>query len=199
LEKGEEVVTYGNFTIDAAAQLNNQASMMNRNVSLKKDEEGTPSFLSETPDSFKEQLNQLTNQYLPLKDALVETDAEKAKNSLDGFLSVLEKVDMKLLKGDAHMFWMEQYNIMSTHSKKLAALDDVEKQRIQFGFVSDALITSLNAFGTKGEALYVQHCPMAFDNEGADWIAKEEGIRNPYFGDKMMKCGLVKKSINLNQ
>lgn len=199
LEKGEEVVTYGNFTIDAAAQLNNQASMMNRNVSLKKDEEGTPSFLSETPDSFKEQLNQLTNQYLPLKDALVETDAEKAKNSLDGFLSVLEKVDMKLLKGDAHMFWMEQYNIMSTHSKKLAALDDVEKQRIQFGFVSDALITSLNAFGTKGEALYVQHCPMAFDNEGGDWIAKEEGIRNPYFGDKMMKCGLVKKSINLNQ
>lgn len=199
LEKGEEVVTYGNFTIDAAAQLNNQVSMMNRNVSLKKDEEGTPSFISETPDLFKEQLNRLINKYFPLKDALVETDAEKAKNSLDGFLSELEKVDMKLLKGDAHMFWMEQYNIMSTHSKKLTVLDDVEKQRIQFGFVSDALITSLNAFGTKGEALYVQHCPMAFDNEGGDWIAKEEGIRNPYFGDKMMKCGLVKKSINLNQ
>lgn len=198
LEKGEKVVTYGNFTIDAAAQLNNQASMMNRNVTLKKDEEGTPSFITETPGSFKEQLNQLANQYLPLKDALVETDAEKAKNNLDGFSTALEKVDMKLLKGDAHMFWMEQYNIMSTHSKKLVALDDVEKQRIQFGFVSDALITSLNAFGTKGETLYIQHCPMAFDNEGGDWISKEEGIRNPYYGDKMMKCGLVKKTFNSN-
>ena len=29
LEAGEEVVTYGSFTIDAAAQLNNQTSMMN--------------------------------------------------------------------------------------------------------------------------------------------------------------------------
>ena len=36
LELGEEIVTYGSFTIDAAAQLNNQASMMNRNVKSKK-------------------------------------------------------------------------------------------------------------------------------------------------------------------
>jgi Cu(I)/Ag(I) efflux system membrane fusion protein len=34
---------------------------------------------------------------------------------------------------------------------------------------------------------------MAFGNKGADWLAKEEAVRNPYFGDKMMKCGLVKK------
>jgi hypothetical protein len=39
---------------------------------------------------------------------------------------------------------------------------------------------------------------MALDNEGADWLALEEQIRNPYFGDKMMKCGLVKKSFSKN-
>ena len=37
---------------------------------------------------------------------------------------------------------------------------------------------------------------MAFDNEGADWIASEKQIRNPYFGDKMMKCGSVKLSLS---
>jgi len=50
------------------------------------------------------------------------------------------------------------------------------------------------AFGT-GKTIYVQYCPMAFGNKGADWLAKEEEIRNPYFGDKMMKCGLVKREL----
>jgi len=37
---------------------------------------------------------------------------------------------------------------------------------------------------------------MAFGNEGADWLSKEEAIQNPYFGDKMMKCGVVKAIID---
>ncbi|MGK0390913.1 MAG: Cu(I)/Ag(I) efflux system membrane fusion protein, partial [Maribacter sp.] len=200
LERGEEVVTYGSFTIDAAAQLNNQASMMNRNVKEKKDDDGqAPNFSSNTPDEFKQQLNNLINQYIILKDALVETDANQAKSSIEKLLSSLKKTDMALLKGDAHIYWMEQHNAILTHSNKITEAEDVEKQRTQFGFVSEAIIHALNAFGTIGEALYIQHCPMAFDNEGADWISNEEGIKNPYFGDKMMKCGLVKKSINLNQ
>ena len=32
---------------------------------------------------------------------------------------------------------------------------------------------------------------MAFNNRGADWLSNEAQIRNPYFGDKMMKCGSV--------
>ena len=74
-------------------------------------------------------------------------------------------------------------------------MDDVEAQRKQFGFLSDALINSIEAFGTEGNALYVQHCPMAFNNQGGDWLASEEQIQNPYFGDKMMKCGIVKKEL----
>jgi Cu(I)/Ag(I) efflux system membrane fusion protein len=34
---------------------------------------------------------------------------------------------------------------------------------------------------------------MAFDNKGAYWLSETKEIRNPYFGDKMMTCGEVKK------
>ena len=194
LENGEEVVTYGSFTIDAAAQLNNQASMMNKDVTLKKEESGgVPNFQAETPTAFKEQLNAFANKYILLKDAFVATDAGTAASAAKAVLSQLEKVDMQLVKGDAHTYWMEQLNVLQVHTRKIAEADDVEKQRKQFGFLSDALIDSIEAFGTVGDALYVQHCPMAFNNQGGDWIAKEEQIQNPYFGDKMMKCGLVKK------
>jgi hypothetical protein len=36
---------------------------------------------------------------------------------------------------------------------------------------------------------------MAFDDQGADWLSAEEQIRNPYFGDKMLKCGLVEQDL----
>ena len=197
LKKGEEVVTYGNFTIDAAAQLNNQASMMNKDVLLKKEEEkGTPNFQSITADQFKEQLSVLAKSYISVKDAFVETDANKTTQLIEDFLVKLEGVDMKLLQGEAHVFWMKQYNSMLTHGRKIQVLQDIEKQRSQFSFVSDALITAIHAFGTKGDALYVQHCPMAFDNEGGDWLSDEKQINNPYFGDKMLRCGVVKKQLN---
>ena len=194
LEAGEEVVTYGSFTIDAAAQLNNQASMMNQNVSLKQEENiGVPNYQVETPDAFKAQLNALANEYIHLKNALVETDAATAAIVAKKVVAQLEKIEMSLLEGEAHLYWMEQLNVLQAHSQKITELTDVEAQRKQFSFLSDALINSIEAFGTTGKAIYVQHCPMAFSNQGADWLSLEEGIRNPYFGDKMMKCGLVKK------
>ena len=57
------------------------------------------------------------------------------------------------------------------------------------------MINSLQAFGTDHHTYFVQYCPMAMDNEGADWLSTEEQIRNPYFGDKMMKCGSVKREL----
>ncbi|NJN26228.1 MAG: DUF3347 domain-containing protein [Cyclobacteriaceae bacterium] len=36
---------------------------------------------------------------------------------------------------------------------------------------------------------------MAFNDEGAFWLSKEEEIYNPYFGDKMLKCGRMEEKI----
>jgi len=182
LEAGEEVVTYGSFTIDAAAQLNNQASMMNQKVNIKgEDPNAVPNFRASTPATFKQQLSELTDAYIKLKDAFVATDATTATNAAKEILQQLEQVDMTLVKGDAHSYWMEQQTAIKAHSEKIGTAKEIEVQRQQFEFVSIAMINTITAFGTSKEALYVQHCPMAFDNQGADWLATEEGIRNPYF------------------
>ncbi len=197
IEPGEEVVTYGNFAIDAAAQLNNQMSMMNRNVMLKGMDaaERLPDYTESTPVSFKEQLAEVTGNYLALKDALVATDPDNAREEAGAFLSSLPKVDMTLVEGDAHMYWMDQSIALQAHGKKISELDDVEKQREQFDFLSRVLIHTIRVFGVPDDTLYVQHCPMAFDDDGADWISRELEIRNPYFGDRMLKCGLVQDTI----
>jgi len=36
---------------------------------------------------------------------------------------------------------------------------------------------------------------MAFDKKGAYWISENREIQNPYFGDKMPKCGEIKEEL----
>ena len=199
LRAGEEVVRYGSFAIDAAAQLNNQQSMMNQWVEGEK--RGTPTpdhqYQSATPAAFQQQLGELSEAYLRLKDALVATDSTAAGEYIQIFRTQLGTIDMSLLKGKAHSFWMEQLSALETHSQKIASSSDIEVQRKQFSFLSTALIQSIAAFGITGDPLYVQHCPMAQNDDGADWLSAEKEIRNPYFGDFMLTCGYVSDTLRL--
>ena len=148
-------------------------------------------------------MNELAIQYLALKDGFVATNIDTTTKVARDFLKVLNNVDMSLIKGDAHIYWMEQLNVLKSHGQLILDMPDIEAQRRQFSFLSDALINAIQAFGVEGTTLYIQYCPMAFNNEGADWVSDEEQILNPYFGDKMLKCGTVKgqlptKSIQTN-
>ena len=198
LENGEEVVTKGAFMIDASAQLNNQTSMMNRLVSIKGEipkKETIPDFKNGTSKEFKSQLKDVVVKYLKLKDAFVQTDADLAKKMIPELMKQLKNVKMELLQGDAHMYWMKQLKTLKAHTEKIGNLSDVEAQRRQFSFATNALVNSIKAFGITDDTFYVQHCPMAFDNEGADWISDFSEIKNPYFGDKMLTCGITKDTI----
>ncbi len=195
LNAGERVVINGQFVIDAAAQLNNMNSMMNRNVKTAEQAEEVPDYRADTPAEFKKQLGKAVQEYLQLKQALVESDPTAAKKAAAAMLPAFAEVQMELLKGDAHMYWMEKLKAMKAHAGKIAESDDLENQRKQFGFLSQALAAAVKAFGIENGQLYVIHCPMAFDNEGADWLSAERKVQNPYFGDAMLTCGVVQDSL----
>lgn len=197
LESGDEVVTNGAFVIDASAQLNNQASMMNQNlISSEIDTEiiDLPDYKSETNEEFKRQLNHLLSSYYTLKDALVEDNAKEAKEKANHLIQSLDKIDMKLLKGDAHLYWMAQQQIIQENGKKLANTDEIQEQRDFFNKISNAMISSIKAFGTT-TVVYEQFCPMAKDNKGAFWLSASSEILNPYFGATMLNCGEIKNEI----
>ena len=39
------------------------------------------------------------------------------------------------------------------------------------------------------------HCPMANNGKGADWLSKENEVKNPYYGSMMLGCGKVTETI----
>ena len=200
LKEGDEVVTNGAFVIDASAQLNNQSSMMNRNllnaVSEETEEDAVlPDYTSETPDKFKKQLETLDNQYVKVKDAFVATDATLASSEAKALIPLIAKVDMSLVKGDAHMYWMKQMKIIKEKATQITELTDVEKQRESFDLLSMAIINSTKVFGVDSQTFYVLYCPMAIDDDGSFWLSAENKVLNPYFGEQMLTCGEVKDTL----
>ncbi len=118
--------------------------------------------------------------YMSLKDAFVKSDALAAKASASALSKSLAAENM-----DAEV--IEAANL-------IAGTDDLKGQRAAFKIITDGLIVALKADG-ETSGVFVQFCPMAFDNTGANWLSMSEEIRNPYFGDMMLKCGRVEEEI----
>jgi len=196
LVAGEEVVTKGAFVIDASAQLNNQASMMNRKmVKVKNSKVGISDFTNETSSKFSGQLEALLNSYILLKNALVASNHDEAVKMARANLTSLNNIDMKLINGEAHLFWMGQLKIIKSNLVEVEKSKDIEEQRVSFGLLSRALISSANAFGVVHGDYLVQFCPMSSAGKGSFWISKESKILNPYYGDAMLTCGSVTDTI----
>lgn len=200
IEEGDEIVVNGAFRVDAAAQLNNKSSMMNRLVSIKPtiapQDLPLPDYRKKTSPKFKQQLADFTEQYLEVKDMLVATNFEKTKKAAKSLDQSFYKVDMLLLEGIAHQFWMEKMTLLKTNIEKIKTAKDIETQRMWFSGISEILTEVVVVYGLPEGTFYVQYCPMALDDKGANWLSKEERVLNPYFGDKMLKCGTVNESFN---
>lgn len=129
-----------------------------------------------------ETTKQLITGYLKIKDALVNTNAEKAAYAADEILFNLEQNDSKVVSQ------------LLKEVQLIAKNKDVDNQRIYFEGLSFNIYTLAKNTSTEIN-LYQQYCPMAFDNTGAYWISDNEKVLNPYFGDKMLRCGKVTEVI----
>jgi len=204
---GNEIVTNGTFTVDAAAQLQGKKSMMNKqggktmtghegHLGMEKNVSNTEKMNEriKVSEKFQEQLNVVFNDYINLKNALVKEDPIGSSQNASSLLSNLSKVDIKLLKDDAYNHWMSLEKQIKSSTTLIAESQDIKSQRNHFKLLSSHLIKAVQIFGVQ-EKVYVEFCPMADNNNGAYWLSKEAQIFNPYFGDAMLKCGEVKQTI----
>lgn len=189
LSAGEEVVTHGAFVIDAAAQLNNQNSMINRRIAAGPVSD--PDYQASRRPEQEKGLAQLLDQYLALKDALVADNPGVARQVGKKLLAVLTQAPNLPLQNDADRYWAEHWANALTHTQVLER-GDLAEQRQQFEGISRSVIKLVKAFGSQNGQYYLQHCPMAFDDRGADWLSQNQEVRNPYFGAEMLTCGTVK-------
>ena len=192
LESGNEIVTNGTFTVDASAQLQGKKSMMNKDggKTMTGHEGHTMNEVKEKIDfnaTIEKSFQPVIDVYIELKDALTQSNSALSSTKSKAFRKALDAIPVSD-RAKTHNYW----SILHKTSKGINENVSIEIQRKQFQILSDNLIAMVRNFDEVEGKLFVQFCPMADNNKGASWLSKEEQIRNPYFGDKMLNCGEVK-------
>ncbi|MBG6060442.1 copper chaperone CopZ [Flavobacterium sp. CG_9.1] len=132
--------------------------------------------------------------YFLLKDALVKTDGKAASIIAKDFLTAADAVKMDELAMDVHMVWMKEMKGLMSGAKEIAATQDIKKQREFFIPFSKSMYELIKV--AKYETpVYLQFCPMANGGKGANWLSKENAVKNPYYGSQMMTCGKTVETI----
>ncbi|HYQ57911.1 MAG TPA: DUF3347 domain-containing protein, partial [Draconibacterium sp.] len=207
VEAGEEIAVNGTFSIDAAAQLAGKPSMMspeggaaptghnNRVMDMSNEAQSTPVEAVEVDPKFVTQLTAFYKAYIKMNEAFIESDAPKVSAEAKNTMQALSNVEMELLKGDTHLDWMDQLNVLKPTLETIGNGNDLEKQRLEYATFNQAFYKSLKMFGLDNETAYYQFCPMANNDQGAFWLSETKEIRNPYFGDMMLSCGETRDTI----
>jgi Cu(I)/Ag(I) efflux system membrane fusion protein len=193
LSEGELVVRRGNFQIDSALQIQAKPSMMNLvDESAGPDGQAAMSMHHlEGPPA--ESIRSLVMATYRLNSALVEEDISKAEQAAAG----LDDASAKLRETEMPTELAQTIKALAESVEGFDGLGDVEKYRSQLDLLSQSLIDLLqNAHVEDLGAVYRAYCPMAFDNRGASWITPEEIVLNPYFGDRMLRCGSIEETLS---
>jgi len=88
---------------------------------------------------------------------------------------------------------MKQSSQLKKELKHINHYESIQSLRDGFIDISNTLVQLVSTFNILDETVYLQYCPMVNNDEGAYWLSKEEEIFNPYFGEKMLKCGETKR------
>ena len=174
LKIGDEVVTNGTFTVDAAAQLQGKQSMMNPTT-------GSDTMNKQLIDS--SYLNDVMIKYIVLKDALVNSDTKAAHQA--------SNILLKSIRNTEELKDVSALKALETTTQNFIKAETLAQQRSAFVGLSKNLIKISKGFSSQNTTYYIQECPMANNNNGAQWLALEKGIKNPYFGEEMLDCGSV--------
>ena len=189
LNNGDEIVTNGTFTVDAAAQLQGKKSMMNQQ--MMQDESAMMGDMEMSfSNAFSSDFDKALPSYLKMKDALVAIDASQ--------VSAFAKATSEKLKAIStdDLGTMEKQHLTKSIEMldAIANNDILENQRAHFVILNENIVPIAMSIENSTN-YYIQKCPMANNNKGAVWLSMEEEIRNPYYGDAMLTCGSVIDSL----
>ena len=138
---------------------------------------------------------EVASHYFHIKHALVSNDAAETKNGATMMLQVISQFDNAVLPKDQKTVYTKHITAIKEHADAIIKSADVDAERMHFAELSAHTYELIKAFGA-GKKIYYDHCPMALDSKGANWLSESAEIQNPYFkGTDMNACVKVEQVI----
>ena len=152
---------------------------------------------SETTTTLIQSENQLKavfDNYFLVKDALITSNGISTASASKELVTAINNVKMDKLDMDIHMVWMKVVNTIQKDAENIANTKDVKIQRDHFTSLSKEIYTVIK-ISKYENPVYYQFCPMFNDGKGANWLSKENAVKNPYYGSMMLNCGKTVETI----
>ncbi len=190
LADGERVVVHGAFALDADLQIRGGTSMMTQ---ADDSMAGTFDDILEVSDATRRTLAPIVEAYLDMSEALADDAPDRARAAAAAIGAAVEAVQMD---DAAHEAWSPLAHHLTTHAQQGVDAQSIEQLRAALEPLSAQVSALLRQFGNPLETpVRLAHCPMAFDNRGAEWLQRGEAVRNAYFGEMMLSCGEIRSTV----
>lgn len=140
-------------------------------------------------------INGIVSGYLQLKNALVNDDGGGAAEAGRVIMEAVDKVDTSALspaQKNAFADVADDIRENAEHCRKNG--NKIEHQREHFDILSQDMYALVKSFHPS-QTLYKDKCLMYNENKGAFWLSETKEIKNPYYGKKMLTCGVIKEEI----
>lgn len=125
---------------------------------------------------FAQNTDTLLNNYISVKNALVNSDTKMASQKIKSLYQNIKEDDN-----------FKQKETLLKSTEKMAKATNIEKQRAAFNEVSTTIWEIVKNAKKTNKTVYYQYCPM----KKAYWLSTEKEIENPYYGAAMLSCGSV--------
>jgi hypothetical protein len=163
--------------------------------------------VSKHSDAFNSSVAAVLNEYEKLSEAFVNWDSASVPSTATAMLNSVNSIQLDELKRDSAAIYETAVAFIDNAKgdlQTITAEKGIRPQRETFNNLTDNIYQFLNTMKYDREKLFLQQCPMAFDDtQAAKWLSKKEVIRNPYLGLKdpkygkaMLSCGETIKTIN---
>jgi hypothetical protein len=152
-------------------------------------------------DSFNVSFNAVLASYYELKNAFIKEDVTIINNSSKNLSTHAAALKIDELKADSLIINTAKLYTQNLQDELSGLIKetDLENKRKSFQIVTNDVYDLIRTVKYDRAKVYLQHCPMAFKNKGADWLSNSSEIENPYLPKMMLDCGVIKDSVDFNK
>jgi len=156
---------------------------------------------SNNTDTVNDEIGGLIDDYYSMKDNFVTENELLVNKYAVAMEQAADTLDLNTVKTTAVDKEKDKKMVEEINAdlKGLVAEKDIEAKRKPFQVVSDRLYDLIKAIQYDKQIIYHEHCPMAFNQTGADWLSNTTDIKNPYIPKKMIDCGEVRDTIDFTK
>ena len=152
---------------------------------------------SANSEAFNKSFSILLSNYYALKDAFIKEDTVNIAANAKALMIACDSLKLGELKADAAIVETAKMNNQNLKDelKGLQGEAGLLNKRKSFQMATSDMYDLLRVVKYDQAIVYMQHCPMAFENRGADWLSNTSDVANPYIPG-MDGCVEVKDSVD---